>query len=1077
MTRIFDNITDNLGQHLIETFEQADRLDAAVGYFNLRGWSLFQDVIESKSASETPIMRILVGMTVDHESQLLENLQCRLEGRDPASPVDADTARARKNSAILKFRSQLMRGLPTLVDQQTLQKLKSQLESNKVQIKLFTRRPLHGKTYLAHRNDPNSPIVGFVGSSNLTIAGLENNYELNVDVLDFDAAKKLDGWFEDRWNDKFCINISADVIELIEESWAAELPPTPYELFLKVCYHLSQDVREGQLEYSLPPELRDQLLEYQVSAVQTLARRIVTRGGTMLGDVVGLGKTLTAIATSLMLREQNGYSTLVVCPKNLVRMWEEHLDAYDVPGQVVSYSLAHRNLPDLRRFQFVVIDESHNLRSDKRIDYKAIKDYIDRNDSKVLLLTATPYNVRFGDVANQLSLYIGPDDDLGVEPRKALEANPKIRDDVDGRTNTMQAFRKSEMPEDWKNLMSEHLVRRTRSFIKANYTKIDPHSGREYLEFPNGDRFEFPTRKPIPIDHNFGEDDPAGLISSDSALDEINRLILPRYSINEYVDESADLTSEEYDLLQAWDKSTGHLIGITRTHLFKRLSSCGYSYDMSLKRHLARNELWIYALQNGLNVPTGSIYDEMFTDGDPDPDVSEDNYDALVARNPSTIKWVRPGIFTRSMIEDLEHDSAIIRGLINLYGVWDPIRDSKIEALAKLLQTTHSSDKVLIFSEYKDTAEYVFRSLAEVGIEKIALVTGETSDPSTVIRRFAPKSNRKPHEEPQILSSEDEVRILVTTDVLSEGQNLQDAHVIVNYDLPWAIIRLIQRAGRVDRVGQDAEEIILYTFFHESVENVISLRERIRERLKNNAQAFGSDEVYFGSPEETSDLRDLYNGTLSDRELDGDVDASSLAFEIWSKAVEEQPELAKKIQHMPDLVYSTRFVRESDDEDGLACFVRTENGIDGFGFADSSGKVRLMTSYEALQVFRAEPDDPTAERRADHFDLTAELVRGPLAHSAVAAGQLKGVRLRVWNRLSGRLDISPETTEALESIFKRPLRLDAERQLRARLKSSSDEALSDLLVLLHKDENLVIADSSGSDPLRIVCTLGVNENE
>ena len=144
----------------------------------------------------------------------------------------------------------------------------------------------------------------------------------------------------------------------------------------------------------------------------------------MLGDVVGLGKTLTAVSTALVLREQYGYSTLVICPKNLVRMWKEHLDAYDVPGEVVSYSMAHRDLPDLRRYQLVVLDESHNLRSDKRRDYKAIQEYIEHNDSKVLLLTATPYNVRFTDVANQLSLYIGEDDDLGLEPREALKKDP-----------------------------------------------------------------------------------------------------------------------------------------------------------------------------------------------------------------------------------------------------------------------------------------------------------------------------------------------------------------------------------------------------------------------------------------------------------------------------------------------------------------------------------------------------------------------------------------------------------------------------------------------------------------------------
>jgi len=1080
MTRIFDNIDDDLGPHLIKTFDNSDRFDAAVGYFNLRGWSTFADSIDTKQEAVKPIMRVLVGMTLaDQDDLVLQALQAQLEGRDDdENGIDGDTSRSRKAAAILQFRTQLMRGLPTLSDRVTLQRLKNHLADGRVEIRLFTRRPLHGKTYLAYKEDPNHPVVGFVGSSNLTMSGLRHNYELNVDVLDFDAAKKLANWFQDRWDDRYCIDITQDLMELIEESWAAEVPPTPYEIYLKVCYHLSQDVREGQLEYSLPSDLRDQLLEYQISAVQTLARRVVHRGGTMLGDVVGLGKTLTAVSTALVLREQYGYSTLVLCPKNLVRMWREHLDAYDVPGEVVPYSMAHSRLSidggDVRRYHLVILDESHNLRSNKRRDYKAIREYVEHNDSKVLLLTATPYNMRFTDVANQLSLYIGEDDDLGLEPRVALKNNPSIRDRVDGRTNTMQAFRKSEEAEDWKNLMSEHLVRRTRSFIRANYGKTDPIDGREYLEFPSGGKFYFPTRMPRPIDHSFGAADPAALISSDSALDKINALKLPRYSLIDYLDPKATLTPVEEELMKDWERARGRLTGITRTHFYKRLSSCGHAYDISLKRHLARNEMWIHALENDLDVPTGTVIDEMFSDGEPDPDASDENYDALKARKPDSVTWVRHDLFVKGMVADLRHDSEVVRSLIDLYGVWDPKKDSKLDALVKLLTEDHEDEKVLIFTEYKDTADYVTASLKDAGVLGVALVSGDTEDPSNIVRRFAPVSNRKPHEAPKPVLEDEEVRVLVATDVLSEGQNLQDARIVVNYDLPWAIIRLIQRAGRVDRVGQEAPEILLYTFFHESIENVISLRQRIANRLANNAQAFGSDEVFFGSPDETSELLDLYDGKLAEAEAEGEVDASSLAYEIWAKAEEATPDLAKKVLHMPDLVYSTRPALPSGDADGVVCYVRTDNGVDGFGLAEPGQDLKLLTAHQALSVFHSEIDTPTAPIRADHFDLTASLVRGPLAQTSVVQGRLRGVRLRVWNRLTGKLATSPEVTEALEALYARPLQTGAERTLRSALRTRpDDDDLGALIVLLHRDENLVVADAAGADPLRIVCTLGV----
>lgn len=1080
MTRIFDNIADDdrLGPHLIKTFDNSDRLDAAVGYFNLRGWSTFADSVDAKPSSDLPVMRVLVGMTLggQDEDELLHALQTDLEGKGADYEIDGNLARARKALAVMKFRTQLMRGLPTEHDQAALRRLRGHLEEKRVAIKLFTRRPMHGKAYLAHKEDPNHPITGFVGSSNLTMSGLKHNYELNVDVLDFNAARKLAQWFEDRWNDRFCIDITADLIALIDESWAAEEPPTPYEVYLKICYHLSRDVREGQLEYSLPPDMRHQLLEYQVSAVQTLSRRVFQRGGTMLGDVVGLGKTLTAVATALVLREQYGYSTLVLCPKNLTRMWKEHLDAYDVPGEVVSYSTAHRDLPGLRRYQLVILDESHNLRSDKRRDYRAIKEYIEHNESKVLLLTATPYNVRFTDVANQLSMYIGEDDDLGLEPREALRSNPRIRDLVDGRTNTMQAFRRSEEAEDWKNLMSEHLVRRTRSFVKTNYGKTDPEIGREYLDFPDGNRFYFPTRLPKPIDHDFGETDPAALITSNETLDAINRLKLPRYALIDYVDMRADLTPAEEEIIKDWERARSRLIGITRTHFYKRLSSCGYAYDISLKRHLARNEMWIHAFDSGLEVPTGTVIDEMFSDGEPDPDASDENYDALKARKPDGVTWVRHDLFTKDMVEDLRADSDIIRSLIALYGVWEAKSDSKLAALVDLLTNRHPDEKVLIFTEYKDTAEYVERSLKADGVSGVALVSGHTDDPTNIVRRFSPVSNAKPHAEPQPIPTGEEVRVLVATDVLSEGQNLQDSHIVVNYDLPWAIIRLIQRAGRVDRVGQQADEILLYTFFHKDVENVINLRQRIAGRLANNARAFGSDEKFFGSPEETQELHDLYDGKITEVESEGEVDASSLAYEVWANAEKETPDLARKVMNMPDLVYSTRPALPQGDADGVVCYVRTENGYDGFGLAEPDQELRLLTGHQALNVFHAEPGTPTLPNRPDHFDLTADLVRGPLAKASNVQGRLRGVRLRVWNRLSQKLDTPPQVTEALEALYARPLQTLAERRLRSALRTRpGDDDLGDLLVLLHRDENLVVPDVAGADPIRIVCTMGVTK--
>lgn len=1094
MTRIFDNIDNELGSHLVETFQASDRIDAAVGYFNLRGWKLFGDAIEGRSADSGVIARVLVGMThADPEKQVIDYLQRSLEGADDTGDgIDRETALTRQQQAKLKFRTQLMRGVPNLSDESALRTLRNQLADGRVQIKLFTRRPMHGKTYLCHREDVNNPIIGFVGSSNLTVAGLKHNYELNVDVMDSDGAQKLDGWFNERWNDVFSIDITADIIEVIDESWASEELLSPYEVYLKVCWHLSRDVREGLIEYTLPASMRSQLLEFQESAVKTLSRRIMTRGGAMLGDVVGLGKTITATATAVMLNEAEGYRTLIVCPPNLVKMWDEYREKYEINGRVVSYSMAAKELPNLGRHQFVIVDESHTMRNEKRQDYQALYEYIRAFDSKVLLLTATPYNIRFKDVGNQLGLYVEPDDDLGLQPLAAMAKDDKFADRVDGKTSTLDAFKRSEEPEDWKRLMSDHLIRRTRSFIKNNYSKKD-ENGIDYLEFANGARFTFPDRKPQPLDLPFEDDDPAALMSDNSTLNTIDSLLLPRYNLAHYLKPNLVLTAPEQALVERLERGSGHLLGFVRSGLYKRLSSCGHSFMLSLRRHVARNELYIYALENKLNLPLGTLLDPMLSTSESDDDAEEDfgdaefeqldagkaDYEAVTKLGVKKVRWIRASVFEDRVLDDLKADTNALHEMMTGFGEWSSGVDSKLARLVKLVSEDHPDEKVLIFTEYRDTADYVAQSLIDAGVTRVGLATGHTGNPTDVARRFSPVSNTlnsaslSDAELEKLVDKDSELRVLVSTDVLSEGQNLQDAHIVVNYDLPWAIIRLIQRAGRVDRVGQKSDMVRIYSFFHAGVENVLNLRSRISERLHANAEVFGSDEQFFGSPEETKIIEDLYKGHLDDTQLETEVDASSLAYEVWNNAEQEHPEITEKVVTRPDMIYATRAVASDRDVDGVVCYVRTESGTDGFGFGSTAG-ISLLTGQEALSRFACEPETPALPARADHFPMLMAMAQGKLTQNANTEGRLRGVRKRVWAKLNGSFVTNQgDVAEALETLFRRPLTRDAEQRFITALRVRSDvEDLAELLVLLHRDKRLVV-DSSGADPIHIVCSMGI----
>ncbi|MCK4794629.1 MAG: DEAD/DEAH box helicase family protein [Desulfobacteraceae bacterium] len=360
------------------------------------------------------------------------------------------------------------------------------------------------------RSDPINPIIGYLGSSNLTMAGLVGQGELNIDVLDHDATQKLAQWFEDRWNDRFCIDISKELIQIIEESWAREKLIPPYHIYIKMAYHLAEEARAGLSEFRIPRELEERLLEFQEAAVRIAAHHVNKRNGVLIGDVVGLGKTLMATALARIFEDDYGMRCLIICPKNLVPMWEDYRQQYGLRGKVLSISRVIRELPDERRYQLVVIDESHNLRNREGRTYRAVQEYIKENDSRIILLTATPYNKTYLDLSNQLRLFVEEDLDIGIRPEQYLRGMSETeflkRHQCSPRT--LAAFENSEYADDWRDLMRLYLVRRTRSFIQENYAKIDESNNRRYLEFPDGTRSYFPARIPRTVRFKVNDRDP-----------------------------------------------------------------------------------------------------------------------------------------------------------------------------------------------------------------------------------------------------------------------------------------------------------------------------------------------------------------------------------------------------------------------------------------------------------------------------------------------------------------------------------------------------------------------------------------
>ena len=1122
MPRIFDNIDNNLLPALQETIALSERGDFCVGFLNLRGWKSISAEIEHWTGGDGHCCRLLVGM----QRMPQEEISALLGFTKTDIEMDNATANRLKKELIERFKEQLTIGIPTNEDQAGLRKLANQIKAKKVSIKLFLRHPLHAKLYLLYRSDPNNPITGFLGSSNLTLAGLLKQGELNVDVLDHDASKKLSQWFEDRWNDRWCVDISNDLVDIIEKSWAGDQLPIPYYIYIKIAYHLSRDAREGIAEFNLPKELKAKLFSFQEAAVKIAAYHLNKRDGVLIGDVVGLGKTLMATALARIFEDDYDMETLIICPKNLVAMWEDYRERYSLRGKVIPLSLVTKELPEMRRYRLVLIDESHNLRNREGKHYAAIRDYIQKNDSKCILLSATPYNKTYLDLSNQLRLFLSEGEELPIRPERLLKELGETefirRHQCSPRS--LAAFEKSEYPDDWRELMRLYLVRRTRTFIIDNYAKTDKSNGRKYLPFEDGKKYYFPARVPktikFTIKDGSSQDQYARMYSED-IVNIINNLHLPRYGLGNYVKPSNDKppSQSEVQILQNLSRAGKRLMGFCRTNIFKRLESSGQVFIQSVERHILRNYVYMHAIENGKDIPIGTqdidLLDTRISDEDADAqdrglfddddngthsdtlDVSTlrtsddfrrqaaEVYKRYASQGKNRFDWLRPIFFDKVLAGHLKADADALLGILKICGEWNPKNDTKLNELYKLLSNKHPAEKVIIFSQFADTVHYLENQLKARGLTELAGATGNSWDPTNLAWRFSPESNNKKNS----IKPADELRILIATDVLSEGQNLQDCAIVVNYDLPWAIIRLVQRIGRIDRIGQGSEKILCYSFLPaDGVERIIRLRARVRQRLNENAEVIGTDEAFFEDDSNDQSIYDLFTekaGILDD-ETDKEVDLASYAYQIWKNAITENPKLEEIIPQLPNVSYSAQ-QQKSDSiiPEGVIVYMRTAEDNDALVLVDKTGKSITESQKAILDAAKCTSNTPLAQPFEKHHELVRYGVEQIIKEEKRLTGQLgrpSGARFRTYERLKqyaeeirGTIFEKPELNKATEDILKYPLQDSAKDTLNHLLKAHvSHKDLAQKVIAL-RDEGTLCINSDESKPKepRIICSMGL----
>ncbi len=778
--------------------------------------------------------------------------------------------------------------LANQLEQSRLAKACSIWIQEKVQIRSMQQGDfLHGKMYHLQNDGASSALLG---SSNFTAAGLGRyggNVELNL-IVDSDRDRQeLLSWFEQWWeDDERTEDVKEHVLRELKRLYDNHPPQFIYYLTL---FHLFRDDAEDddsqrdQMEGLKLPDTQiwEKLYQFQKDGAKSAINKLLRLNGCILADSVGLGKTFTALAV-IKYFELRNERVLVLCPKKLHRNWSIYRQGNDLRNILsedrFDYDLlAHTDLSrtsgtsdtgmDLANvnwggYSLVVIDESHNFRNNryageegKQTRYeKLIKDIIGSGSkTKVLLLSATPVNNELSDIRNQISLIAGGDVSRVPEADAAFAASqtslgiPSVKET----TRIAQKYftdwaRAAETSErttssllevlggDFFHMLDGLLIARSRSNIKYAYAEEMGKLGG----FPN---------RPTPQSIYSPLDLLDGCPSFEEIEGKISQLSLALYNPTEFLREDLDEdTRLSYEAkIHGVFTQMGReriLVGMMKTNFLKRLESSVDSFRHTLERTIDKAN----ALLDKLNSFAARDTNTELNDSDVNPDALDEEDEELVVGKKRKVYLGHIDI--ARWRECIENDQCLLKGLLNKTRIVNPERDAKLAQLCKLIQDKlHSPNvtkdgrenrKVLVFTAYADTASYLYENLESAVRSEgchIALVRGDGNNRNTlggnefgeILDYFSPRS-RMPEREPE----DEEIDVLIATDCISEGQNLQDCDIVVNYDIHWNPVRIIQRFGRIDRIGSKNSEVHLVNFWPvEDLDNYLNLKHRVQARM------------------------------------------------------------------------------------------------------------------------------------------------------------------------------------------------------------------------------------------------------
>ncbi len=993
-------------------------LDIATAYFSISGYRLLKDGLHRLGA-----FRLLLGA----EPQTGGDIGLRPNAQ-------AMLARLRGELEAQPFSEQTLRLVEDLI---------AFLRTDRVRVRLFEEGFLHAKAYIFHQDqvgagnpdDRLRPFAAMVGSSNFTGPGLARNKELNLihrvfedtqEAIDPEAAERiaylkakgaaadetlldptgievppdartaiksevggravmdLAAWFARQWERSS--DFKDQLSELLNTSKFGQHEYTPYQVYLKALYEY--------LKEQLGPEATlfgrsvVELAEFQDDAVKK-ARRVLARyDGVLIADSVGLGKTWIGKKLLEDYAYHQRQKAVVVCPASLRAMWRRELADATIPAQVVGMEELGRDTFDFRPYadaDVVLLDESHNFRNSSTNRYLALDQMLqmhggrgrDGARKKIILLSATPINNDLYDLLNQIKLFTQSEPDYfrdaGIGDVNAYFRQARRLARTEGTSAGELLF----------NLLEEIAVRNTRPYIRAAYPNATI----------NGEPVRFPDRKLRTFQYSLGQTY-AGLY--DEIVRDIEQLSLAPYNLESY-----KKPGEEVDEFEQ-GRETG-LVGIFKTRFLKRLESSIEAFRISVRRALVFEQAYKDFLLNGRVVSSKDFWKMLrLARLDAEDDLNGDDFaDRLedVEAVRAHLETVQPVDLNRydlrRLVRDVEADIGLLE---DLHRRTEPLAatDTKLEELKRQLAGDLKGRKVLIFTCYKDTARYVHRRLTDedatqwresIGNPRIRRIDSgnHPAEREGILAAFAPVASGR------ATATDEEIDILVSTDVLSEGQNLQDCGVMINFDLTWNPVRLIQRSGRIDRLGSPHESILVCNMFPEDeLERLLRLVERLQTRLGQIDELGLLDASVLGEvvhPRTFNTIRRIReeDGAVLDEE---EARAELAGPELLLKQLKELlgREGSDQIVDLPDGIHSgLRRTRCN----GMFFYFQAPrpsgDGIRHFWYYIDAGSHEITDNrFQVAQIIACQPDEPRYIGDQDVFLLQEKVIGHILRGEQVA---------------------------------------------------------------------------------------------